>query len=82
MEVVGFILVGIFIGACLFTLVSIWTYSKSCPSYTEKETDVGWHLKAVAVDAYTGKKLYIMQSTKTAEVLAMDTQGFNNRFRH
>ena len=81
MEVVGFILVGILIGACLFTLISIWIYHQSCPNYTERETGVVWHLKTIAKDAFSGKSVYIMQSTKTAEVLAMNMQDFNNRFR-
>ena len=81
MEVVGFILVGILIGACLVTLMSLWIYHQSCPNYTERETGVIWHLKTIAADASSGKSVYIMQSTKTAEVLAMNMQDFNNRFR-
>lgn len=81
MAQVGFILVGILIGACLFTLLSLWVYHQSCPCYTERETGDVWHLKTVAVDAFSGKAVYVMQSTKTAEVLAMNMQDFNNRFR-
>lgn len=81
MEAVGFILVGILIGACLVTLMSIWIYHQSCPNYTERETGVVWHLKTIAKDAFFGKSVYIMQSTKTAETLAMNMQDFNNRFR-
>ena len=81
MEVVGFILVGILIGACLVTLMSLWVCHQLCPNYTERETGVIWHLKMVAADAFSGKSVYIMQSTKTAEVLAMNMQDFNNRFR-
>ena len=81
MEAVGFILVGILIGACLVTLMSLWVYHQSCPNYTERETGDVWHLKTVASDAFSGKSVYIMQSTKTAEVLAMNMQDFNNRFR-
>lgn len=81
MEVVGFILVGMLIGACLVTLMSIWIYHQSCPNYTERETGVVWHLKTIAKDAFSGKSVYIMQSTKTAEVLAMNMQDFNRRFR-
>lgn len=81
MEAVGFILVGILIGACLVTLMSIWIYHQSCPNYTERETGVVWHLKTIAKDAFSGKSVYIMQSTKTAETLAMNMQDFNNRFR-
>ena len=81
MEIVGFILVGILIGACLVTLLSLWVYHQSCPNYTERETGVIWHLKTIAADAFSGKAVYIMQSTKTAEVLAMNMQDFNNRFR-
>ena len=81
MTEVGFILVGITIGVCLVVLMSLWLYHQSCPSYTERETGVIWHLKTVAADAFSGKAVYIMQSTKTAEVLAMNMQDFNNRFR-
>lgn len=81
MEVVGFILVGMLIGACLVTLMSIWIYHQSCPNYTERETGVVWYLKTIAKDAFSGKSVYIMQSTKTAEVLAMNMQDFNRRFR-
>lgn len=81
MEAVGFILVGILIGACLVTLMSIWIYHQSCPCYTERETGDVWHLKTIAADAFSGKAVYVMQSTKTAEVLAMNMQDFNNRFR-
>lgn len=81
MEAVGFILVGILIGACLVTLMSIWIYHQSCPNYTERETGVVWYLKTIAKDAFSGKSVYIMQSTKTAETLAMNMQDFNNRFR-
>ena len=77
MEIVGFILVGILIGACLISLISLWIYHQSCPNYIE----VIWHLKTVAADAFSGKAVYIMQSTKTTEVLAMNMQDFNNRFR-
>lgn len=45
MEAIGFILVGILIGACLVTLMSLWVYHQSCPNYTERETGVIWHLK-------------------------------------
>ena len=81
MEVVGFILVGMLIGACLVTLMSIWIYHQSCPNYTERETGVVWYLKTIAKDTFSGKSVYIMQSTKTAEVLAMNMQDFNRRFR-
>lgn len=81
MAQVGFILVGILIGACLVTLLSLWVYYQSCPCYTERETGDVWHLKTVAADAFSGKAVYVMQSTKTAEVLAMNMQDFNNRFR-
>lgn len=81
MEVVGFILVGILIGACLVTLMSLWIYHQLYPNYTERETGVIWYLKTVAADAFSGKAVYIMQSTKTAEILAMNMQDFNNRFR-
>lgn len=78
---VGFILVGILIGACLVILMSIWLYHKSCPNYVERETGDVWHLKTIAKDAFSSKAVYIMQSTKTAEVLAMNMQDFNSRFR-
>lgn len=81
MAQVGFILLGILIGACLVTLLSLWVYHQSCPCYTERETGDVWHLKTVAADAFFGKAVYVMQSTKTAEVLAMNMQDFNNRFR-
>lgn len=81
MEIVGFILVGMLIGVCLVTLMSIWIYHQSCPNYTERETGVVWHLKTIAKDAFSGKAVYIMQSTKTAEVLAMNMKDFNSRFR-
>lgn len=81
MAQVGFILVGILIGACLVTLLSLWVYHQLCPCYTERETGDVWHLKTVAADAFSGKAVYVMQSTKTAEVLAMNMQDFNNRFR-
>lgn len=81
MAQVGFILVGILIGACLVTLLSLWVYHQSCPCYTERETGDVWHLKTVAADAFSGKAVYVMQSTKTAEVLVMNMQDFNNRFR-
>lgn len=81
MAQVGFILLGILIGACLVTLLSLWVYHQSCPCYTERETGDVWHLKTVAADAFSGKAVYVMQSTKTAEILAMNMQDFNNRFR-
>ena len=81
MAEVGFILVGMLIGACLVTLMSLWIYHKSCPNYTERETGVVWHLKTIARDAFSSKSVYIMQSTKTAEILAMNKQDFNSRFR-
>lgn len=81
MTEVGFILMGILIGVCLVVLVSLWLYHQSCPNYIERETGIIWHLKTVAVDAFSGKSVYIMQSTKTAEVLAMNKQDFDNRFR-
>ena len=81
MEEVGFILVGMLIGACLVTLMSLWIYHQSCPNYIERETGVVWHLKTIARDAFSSKSVYIMQSTKTAEVLAMNMQDFNSRFR-
>lgn len=80
MAEVGFILVGMLIGACLVTLMSLWIYLQSCPNYTERETGIVWHLKTIAKDAFSSKAVYIMQSTKTAEVLAMNKQDFNNRF--
>ena len=81
MAEVGFILVGMLIGACLVTLISLWIYHQSCPNYFERETGVVWYLKTIAKDAFSGKAVYIMQSTKTAEVLAMNIQDFNSRFR-
>ena len=81
MAEVGLILLGILLGACFISLISLWIYHQTCPSYTERETGVIWHLKTVAADAFSGKAVYIMQSTKTAEVLAMNMQDFNNRFR-
>ena len=81
MAQVGFILLGILIGACLVTLLSLWVYHQSYPCYTERETGDVWHLKTVAADAFSGKAVYVMQSTKTAKVLAMNMQDFNNRFR-
>lgn len=81
MAQVGFILLGILIGACLVTLLSLWVYHQSCPCYIERETGDVWRLKTVAADAFSGKAVYVMQSTKTAEVLAMNMQDFNNRFR-
>ena len=81
MAEVGLILLGILLGACFIRLISLWIYHQTCPNYTEIETGVIWHLKTVAADAFSGKAVYIMQSTKTAEVLAMNMQDFNNRFR-
>ena len=81
MAEVGFILVGMLIGVCLVTLMSLWIYHQSCPNYTERETGIVWHLKTIARDAFSNKSVYIMQSTKTAEVLAMNMQDFNSRFR-
>ena len=81
MAEVGFILVGMLIGACLVTLMSLWIYHQSCPNYTERETGIVWHLKTIARDAFSNKSVYIMQSSKTAEILAMNKQDFNNRFR-
>ena len=81
MAEIGFILLGILLGACFISLISLWIYHQSCPNYTERETGVIWHLKTVAADAFSGQAVYIMQSTKTAEVLAMNMQDFNNRFR-
>ena len=81
MAEVGLILLGILLGACFISLISLWIYHQTCPNYTERETGVIWHLKTVAADAFSGKAVYIMQSTKTAEVLAMNMQEFNNRFR-
>ena len=81
MAEVGLILLGILLGACFISLSSLWIYHQTCPNYTERETGVIWHLKTVAADAFSGKAVYIMQSTKTAEVLAMNMQDFNNRFR-
>ena len=81
MAEVGLILLGILLGACFISLISLWIYHQTCPNYTERETGVIWHLKTVAADAFSGKAVYIMQSTKTAEVLAMKMQDFNNRFR-
>ena len=81
MAEVGLILLGILLGACFISLISLWIYHQSCPNYTERETGVIWYLKTVAADALSGKAVYIMQSTKTAEVLAMNMQDFNNRFR-
>ena len=81
MAEVGFILVGMLIGACLVTLMSLWIYHQSCPNYIERETGVVWHLKTIARVAFSSKSVYIMQSTKTAEVLAMNMQDFNSRFR-
>ena len=44
MAEVGFILVGMLIGACLVTLMSLWIYHQSCPNYTERETGIEcWH---------------------------------------
>ena len=81
MAEVGLILLGILLGACLISLISLWIYHQSCPNYVERETGVVWHLKTIARDAFSSKSVYIMQSTKTAEVLAMNMQDFNNRFR-
>ena len=81
MAEVGFILVGMLIGACLVTLMSLWIYHQSCTNYTERETGIVWHLKTIARDAFSNKSVYIMQSSKTAEILAMNKQDFNNRFR-
>ena len=81
MAEVGLILLGILLGACFISLISLWIYHQTCPNYTERETGIIWHLKTVAADAFSGKAVYIMQSTKTAEVLAMNMQDFNNRFR-
>ena len=81
MAEVGLILLGILLGTCFISLISLQIYHQSCPNYTEIETGVIWHLKTVAADAFSGKAVYIMQSTKTAEVLAMNMQDFNNRFR-
>lgn len=81
MTEVGFILVGLTIGVALVVLMSLWLYHQSCPSYIERETGDIWYLKTVAADVFSGKAVYIMQSTKTAEVLAMNMQDFNNRFR-
>lgn len=81
MAEVRFILVGITIGVCLVVLMSLWLYHQSCSSYIERETGDIWYLKTIATDAFSGKAVYIMQSTKTAEVLAMNMQDFNNRFR-
>ena len=81
MAEVGFILVGMLIGACLVTVMSLWRYHQSCTNYTERETGIVWHLKTIARDAFSNKSVYIMQSSKTAEILAMNKQDFNNRFR-
>ena len=80
MAEVGFILLGILLGACFISLISLWIYHQSCPNYIEIETGVIWHLKTVAADAFSGKAVYIFQSTNTSEVLAMNMQDFNNRF--
>ena len=81
MAEVGLILLGILLGACFISLISLWIYHQTCPNYTERETGIVWHLKTIARDAFSSKSVYIMQSSKTAEILAMNKQDFNNRFR-
>ena len=58
MEAIGFILLGILLGACLISLISLWIYHQSCPNYIERETGVIWHLKTVAADAFSGKAVF------------------------
>lgn len=76
-----FLLLGILIGICLISVIALFLYHQSCPDYVERETGTIWHLKTVAWDECSNKTVYVMQSTKTAEVLAMSMQDLKNRFK-
>lgn len=80
-NIIGFILVGIFIGLCISTIFSFYLYKKNCPEYTEKETGISWHLKTVASSIVDNSTVYVMESTKDAHIEAMGKPELNRRFK-
>jgi len=80
-NIIGFIIVGIFIGCCLMTLISIYSYKKNCPDYVETDTGIVWRLKCKATSCVDNKPCYVMESTKDAHVETVDYLTFKKRFK-
>lgn len=66
----GFLLVGMFIGMVVFSLVSMLMFKKTTQSFTEKETGDCWTQRDIARDGHGGT-LYILQSTRDCTTLAL-----------
>lgn len=76
----GFLLVGMFIGMVVFSLISIFMFNRETQSFTEKETGDCWRQKDIARDI-NGTTLYILQSTRDCTTLALTREERNNRFK-
>lgn len=76
----GFLLVGMFIGMVVFSLVSLFMFRKSTQSFVEKETGDVWHQKDIARDTSL-RTLFILQSSRDCETIALTKQERNNRFK-
>lgn len=75
----GFLLVGMFIGMVVFSLVSLFMFRKSTQSFTENETGVCWHQKEIARTPH-GVTMYVLQSSKDCETLVLTRYERDARF--
>lgn len=75
----GFLLVGMFIGMVVFSLVSMFMFRKNTQSFTENGTGVCWHQKEIARSTH-GVTMYILQSSKDCETIALTRYERDARF--
>lgn len=75
----GFLLIGMFIGMVVFSLVSVFMFRKSTQSFVEKDTGDVWHQKDIARDSNL-RTLFILQSSRDCQTIALTKEERNNRF--
>lgn len=75
----GFLLVGMFIGMVVFSLVSVFMFRNSTQSFVEKDTGDVWHQKDIARDSNL-RTLFILQSSRDCQTIALTKEERNNKF--
>lgn len=80
-NIIGFIIVGMFIGACLFTLASVYMYRhNTIAEYVENGTGISWYLKEIVTSTVDNSHVYLMQSTEDGHVEGMPKTTLSRGF--
>lgn len=78
---IGFIMLGMFIGASIFALLSVYMYRhNTIAEYIENDTGIVWYLKDIAKSSIDNSNVYLMESTKDGHIEGMPKIMLSKRF--